>query len=62
MLAISGQVQRTDLLRLTHQSMDNVALLAPVTKYAAEVQEPENISEVIANAYQAAKQKPQSAR
>lgn len=51
-LAISGQVQRTDLLRLTHQSMDNVALLAPVTKYAAEVQEPENISEVIANAYQ----------
>ena len=53
-LAISGQVQRTDLLRLTHQSMDNVALLAPVTKYAAEVQEPENISEVIANAYQEA--------
>ncbi len=50
-LAISGQVQRTDLLRLTHQSMDNAALLAPVTKYSAEVQDPDNVSEVIANAY-----------
>lgn len=60
-LAISGQVQRTDLLRLIHQSMDNVALLAPVTKYAAEVQEPENISEVIANAYQEAEAAKQGA-
>ncbi|WP_347126982.1 acetolactate synthase AlsS [Ligilactobacillus salivarius] len=60
-LVISGQVQRTDLLRLTHQSMDNVALLAPVTKYAAEVQEPENISEVIANAYQEAEAAKQGA-
>ena len=60
-LAISGQVQRTDLLRLTHQSMDNVALLAPVNKYAAEVQEPENISEVIANAYQEAEAAKQGA-
>ena len=31
-LAISGQVQRTDLLRLTHQSMKNAALFAPITK------------------------------
>ncbi|MCP9358571.1 acetolactate synthase AlsS [Liquorilactobacillus satsumensis] len=53
-LAISGQVQRTDLLRLTHQSMDNAALFAPITKFSAEVQDPENISEVIANAYQEA--------
>lgn len=53
-LAISGQVQRADLLRLTHQSMNNAALFKPITKYSAEVQEPENISEVIANAYQEA--------
>ncbi|KRL05607.1 acetolactate synthase [Liquorilactobacillus oeni DSM 19972] len=53
-LAISGQVQRADLLRLTHQSMDNAALFAPITKFSAEVQDPENISEVIANAYQEA--------
>ncbi|WP_281165695.1 acetolactate synthase AlsS [Liquorilactobacillus sicerae] len=53
-LAISGQVQRTDLLRQTHQSMANSSLFAPITKYSAEVQDPENVSEVIANAYQAA--------
>ncbi|MFC6170515.1 acetolactate synthase AlsS [Loigolactobacillus jiayinensis] len=53
-LAISGQVQRADLLRLTHQSMANTALMAPITKYSAEIQEPENASEVIANAYRAA--------
>ncbi|MFC6294323.1 acetolactate synthase AlsS [Lactiplantibacillus daoliensis] len=53
-LAISGQVQRADLLRLTHQSMDNAALFEPITKYSVEVQEPENVSEVIANAYQSA--------
>lgn len=60
-LAISGQVQRTDLLRLTHQSMKNAALFAPITKYSAEVQEPENISEVIANAYQEAEASKQGA-
>lgn len=60
-LAISGQVQRTDLTRLTHQSMNNVGLMDPITKYAAEVQEPENISEVIANAYQEAEAAKQGA-
>lgn len=60
-LAISGQVQRTDLLRLTHQSMDNAALLAPVTKYSAEVQDPDNVSEVIANAYAEAESAKQGA-
>lgn len=53
-LAISGQVQRADLLRLTHQSMANAALMAPITKYSAEIQDPENTSEVLANAYRAA--------
>lgn len=60
-LAIAGQVQRTDLLRLTHQSMKNAALFEPITKYSAEVQEPENISEVIANAYQEAEAAKQGA-
>lgn len=53
-LAIGGQVKRADLLKLTHQSMDNAALFEPITKYSAEIQEPENISEVLANAYRAA--------
>jgi acetolactate synthase-1/2/3 large subunit len=60
-LAISGQVQRADLLRLTHQSIRSAALMEPVTKYSVEVQEPENLSEVIANAYQAAESSKQGA-
>ncbi|HAQ7368308.1 TPA: acetolactate synthase AlsS [Enterococcus faecium] len=54
-LAIAGQVKRSDLLKLTHQSMDNAALFQPITKYSAEIQDPETISEVIANAYRMAK-------
>lgn len=54
-LAIAGQVKRSDLLKLTHQSMNNAALFQPITKYSAEIQDPETISEVIANAYRMAK-------
>ncbi|XIL02213.1 acetolactate synthase AlsS [Enterococcus faecium] len=54
-LAIAGKVKRSDLLKLTHQSMDNAALFQPITKYSAEIQDPETISEVIANAYRMAK-------
>lgn len=54
-LAIAGQVKRSDLLKLTHQSMDNAALFKPITKYTAEIQDPETISEVIANAYRNAR-------
>lgn len=54
-LAIAGQVKRSDLLKLTHQSMDNAALFKPITKYSVEVQDPETISEIIANAYRMAK-------
>ncbi|MBK0995690.1 acetolactate synthase AlsS [Enterococcus faecium] len=54
-LAIAGQVKRSDLLKLTHQSMDNAALFQPITEYSAEIQDPETISEVIANAYRMAK-------
>ncbi|RXI21941.1 acetolactate synthase AlsS [Pediococcus pentosaceus] len=60
-LAIGGQVPRNDLLRLTHQSMRNAALFEPITKFSVEVQEPENISEVLANAYRAAESSKQGA-
>ncbi|GAB6092291.1 acetolactate synthase AlsS [Furfurilactobacillus curtus] len=53
-VAIGGQVPRRDLLRLTHQSMANAALFKPITKFSAEIQDPENISEVIGNAFEAA--------
>ena len=54
-LAISGQVKRADLLKRSHQSMKNVAMMEPVTKYAVEVHEPDTLSETIANAYRVAK-------
>ncbi|MGQ2357737.1 acetolactate synthase AlsS [Pediococcus pentosaceus] len=60
-LAIGGQVPRNDLLRLTHQSMRSAALFEPITKFSVEVQEPENISEVLANAYRAAESSKQGA-
>lgn len=53
-LAIAGQVKRSDLLKLTHQSMDNAALFKPITKYSAEIQDPETISEIMANAFRLA--------
>lgn len=53
-LAIGGQVKRNDLLRLTHQAVDNAALLKSSTKYSAEVQDPESLSEVMTNAIRTA--------
>lgn len=54
-LALAGQVKRSDLSKLTHQSMDNAALFAPITKYSSEIQDSETLSENIANAYRIAK-------
>ena len=54
-LAIGGQVKRADLLKRAHQSMNNVAMLDPITKYSAEIQDPATLSENIANAYRLAK-------
>ena len=53
-LALGGQVKRNDLLRLTHQSIDNAALLKSSTKYSEEVQDPESLSEVLTNAMRTA--------
>ncbi|HGK7189447.1 TPA: acetolactate synthase AlsS [Streptococcus agalactiae] len=54
-LAIGGQVKRRDLLKRAHQSMNNVAMLEPITKYSAEVHDPNTLSETVANAYRLAK-------
>lgn len=53
-VAIGGQVPRNDLYRLTHQSTNSVALFSPITNLASEIQDPNNISEIIANAFAAA--------
>lgn len=50
-IAIGGQVKRDDLLRLTHQSINNADLLRNTTKTSVEVQDPNNISETFSNAY-----------
>ena len=49
-LAIGGAVKLADRLKLTHQSMDTVALFQPITKYSAEITSPAAVSEVMANA------------
>ncbi|EHJ57550.1 acetolactate synthase, catabolic [Streptococcus urinalis FB127-CNA-2] len=54
-LAIGGQVKRGDLLKRSHQSMNNVAMLEPITKYSAEVHDANTLSETIANAYRKSK-------
>ncbi|MGX7051146.1 acetolactate synthase AlsS [Leuconostoc palmae] len=53
-VAIGGQVPRRDLYRLTHQSTNSVALFNPITNFSSEIQDPNNISEIIANAFSAA--------
>ncbi|PZO95804.1 MAG: acetolactate synthase AlsS [Streptococcus pyogenes] len=54
-LAIGGQVKRGDLLKRSHQSMKNVAMLEPITKYSVEVHDSNTLSETVANAYRIAK-------
>jgi acetolactate synthase-1/2/3 large subunit len=53
-VAIAGSVPVGERLKQTHQSMDTVAMLRPVTKYAVEVDSPEAISEAVAASFRAA--------
>ena len=61
MIAICGAVGRSDRLKRTHQSMDAVAALKPFTKYTGEVNDPDNVSEAVANAFRAAVTAPSGA-
>ena len=53
-VAIGGAVPVADRLKQIHQSMDTVSLFRPITKFCAEVDSPDSVSEVIANAFRAA--------
>lgn len=53
-VALGGAVPVADRLKQTHQSMDTVAMCRPVTKFAAEIDSPDAVSEVLANAFRAA--------
>lgn len=53
-VAIGGAVPLERALKQVHQSMDQVALLRPVTKFSAEIESPDSINEVVANAFRTA--------
>jgi acetolactate synthase-1/2/3 large subunit len=54
LVALCGAVTRQDRLKRTHQSMDAAALLKAVTKFTGEVNDPDNVTEAVANAFRAA--------
>src|SRR6516225_1415927 len=54
MVALGGAVAADEALKQIHQTMDAVAILKPVTKYSVTVGSPEQVSEVMANAFRAA--------
>jgi acetolactate synthase I/II/III large subunit len=54
MVAIGGVVPLPDTLKQTHQSMDSVAIMKPVTKYSVAVNSPDAAGEAVANAFRAA--------
>jgi acetolactate synthase-1/2/3 large subunit len=53
-VAIGGSVPLASRLKQIHQSMDTVNLFRPVTKFSAEIDSPEAVSEVVANAFRTA--------
>src|SRR5580658_10061991 len=54
MVAIGGIVPLADTLKQTHQSMDSVAIMKPVTKFSVAIDAPEAAGEAVANAFRAA--------
>lgn len=53
-VALGGAVATADALKRIHQTMDAVSILKPVTKFSATVGAPDQINEVLANAFRAA--------
>jgi acetolactate synthase I/II/III large subunit len=54
MVALGGAVATSESLKQIHQTMDAVSILRPVTKFSATVGHPDQVSEVLANAFRAA--------
>jgi acetolactate synthase-1/2/3 large subunit len=53
-VAIGGAVPTANRLKQIHQSMDTVSLFRPITRFSAEIDSPQAVSEVVANAFRAA--------
>ena len=59
LVAIAGQAATTRMHKESHQYLDLVSLFAPISKYSAEIREPETIPEVVRKAFkQAIAEKP----
>jgi acetolactate synthase I/II/III large subunit len=54
MVAIGGVVAQPDALKQTHQTMDSVSIMRPVTKYSVTIESPDAAGEAVANAFRAA--------
>jgi acetolactate synthase-1/2/3 large subunit len=53
-VAIGGAVPMANRLKQIHQSMDTISLFRPITKFSAEIDAPQAVSEVVANAFRVA--------
>ena len=54
-VALGGAVATSEALKQIHQTMDAVSILRPVTKFSATVGASDQVNEVLANAFRAAK-------
>ena len=53
-VAIGGAVARNQDAKRTHQSMQSIALMKPVTKYAVQAESAESVPEILNNAFRIA--------
>jgi acetolactate synthase I/II/III large subunit len=53
-VALGGAVATGEALKQIHQTMDAVSILKPITKYSVTLGAPDQVSEVMANAFRAA--------
>jgi acetolactate synthase I/II/III large subunit len=53
-VALGGSVATFEALKQVHQTMDSVSVLKPVTKYSVAVGAPDQVGELVANAFRAA--------
>ncbi len=53
-VAIGGSVPTANRLKQIHQSMDTVSLFRPIAKFSAEIDSPQAVPEVVANAFRVA--------
>ncbi|MFM8550778.1 MAG: thiamine pyrophosphate-binding protein [Nitrospiraceae bacterium] len=54
LVIVTGQVPRALRFKQSHMNLDTVNLFAPITKWSVEVEEPDSIPEIVANAFRVA--------